>query len=138
LEDCYICTDPVTKPVKESSTDSSLLEDCCVCTDPVTKEDKIPCVCNSSVHRECVVKSGKSECPVCRRVVVLKPSEKKMMIRYFRKYRDDMAREEFRRFREEFGRNFRFDPVPVPTVPRRGYIQRRNGLLLNSIIVVIE
>jgi hypothetical protein len=79
-------------------------DECCVCTDPVQKDKKILCECNSSVHRECIVKSGKSECPVCRRTVVLKVSEKKRMKEYAEKYRKDMAWEEFQRFQEEYGR----------------------------------
>lgn len=87
-----------------SRDECSSSDECCVCTDPVQKDKKILCECNSSVHRECIVKSGKSECPVCRRTVVLKVSEKKRMKEYAEKYRKDMAWEEFQRFQEEYGR----------------------------------
>lgn len=38
---------------------------CCVCTDPLDTEPA-PLECGHWVHRDCIVKSAKAECPLCR------------------------------------------------------------------------
>jgi len=56
----------------EKKDDERYREDTCpVCLDDFEKDFKPLERCNHWVHRECVAKSGKSMCPVCREEVVL-------------------------------------------------------------------
>jgi hypothetical protein len=47
------------------------IETCCVCTDPIDKKLK----CGHGIHIECVIKSGKKQCPLCRAPVRMKKEQ---------------------------------------------------------------
>jgi hypothetical protein len=40
-------------------------DECCICIEPLNDE-KTPLECGHWIHRECVVKSAKAQCPLCR------------------------------------------------------------------------
>jgi hypothetical protein len=48
-------------------------EECCVCTELL--EDSKPFTCGHIIHASCVVKSGKSKCPICRADIALSPED---------------------------------------------------------------
>lgn len=53
----------------------SLGETCVVCTESISS----PLKCNHFVHKECVIKSGKETCPLCRCNVELSDNEMKQL-----------------------------------------------------------
>jgi hypothetical protein len=134
---------------------SSIVPECCICTDPIKKDEKrMNCECNADIHQECVIKSGKNLCPVCRRKVNLTTLEKKRMEKHHDRYKRETTQEEFRRFREQhqdrerglsdlvdilerYRFPFLFPPQHprVPPLPRRGYMERENNF---TFIIVID
>lgn len=59
---------------------------CCVCYVGIPKNDPI-LECRHCVHRECIVKSTKPECPICRRKIRFSDEEQTRSDQYWRKYR---------------------------------------------------
>jgi hypothetical protein len=48
-------------------------EDCCVCAETLDSSSRLSC--GHYIHKACVVKSGKSQCPMCRAEVALSYEE---------------------------------------------------------------
>jgi|LakMenEpi03Aug12_release.lakeMendotaPanAssembly.Ray.scaffolds.fasta_scaffold145329_2 hypothetical protein len=102
-DDCMIIEEPDS--MKPNSSTEQIIE-CCVCMDPIHKnEKKMKCECSADIHQECVIKSGKSLCPACQRIVKLTGVEKRRMERYHDKYKRETERENFRNFQNQFNSN---------------------------------
>jgi hypothetical protein len=65
-------------------------EICCVCTDPIQSILK---PCGHSVHIDCVIKSGKQLCPLCRQHVTMTKIQKESTINYNIKYERERRQE---------------------------------------------
>ena len=49
-------------------------DECKVCYEPFTDKDN-PLLCGHCIHRECVIKWGKEQCPICRGNIPLTSNE---------------------------------------------------------------
>jgi hypothetical protein len=114
------CADSMNLTKEEWKQEESSMEeeDCPVCTDPLSKKDVIE-GCHHRVHIDCIIKSGKDECPLCRGPVHLKATQRKKLERIQRKYKKEEIREETRQVREmhAFFRN-----APPPPMEEEPYI----------------
>lgn len=61
-------------------------EECPICVETFQVEEQ-PLKCGHYIHRECVIKSGKRHCPICRFNIYLKPTEMKECKNYEMQYR---------------------------------------------------
>jgi hypothetical protein len=59
--------------------DSNYIE-CCVCTENIYKKTKL--ICGHHIHKECIIKSGKNECPICRKNVLQSKKDKELCLQY--------------------------------------------------------
>lgn len=94
-------TDKILLPRKKSSSieSSTEFEDCPVCTDPLTKKDVLV-LCKHRIHMDCIIKSGKKECPICRSDVKLTATQQLKLERVGRKYEKERIRAETQHLRE--------------------------------------
>lgn len=60
-------------------------DDCPVCMDPFHEND-IPLTCGHWVHKSCIIKSGKGQCPICRFELYLSTLEKRECLSYKQRY----------------------------------------------------
>lgn len=67
-------------------------EECTICLDEFEINEK-PLKCGHWVHRQCIVKSGKNQCPICRFTVYLKPEEIKKCKEYHLAYKRSNVRD---------------------------------------------
>ncbi len=44
------------------------MSECCVCLSLIKNKNYL--ICGHMVHKKCIIKSGKNECPICRKVVL--------------------------------------------------------------------
>ena len=65
-------------------------EDCAVCTDSVN----IPLSCGHWIHNQCVIQSGKANCPICRSQINLTKEEYEKTMEYDRKYKQQFLEED--------------------------------------------
>lgn len=100
--------------IKKNSTYKE--ESCCVCLENF-ENNFIPLKeCKHYVHIECVINSGKDQCPICRVKIKLNRSQKmelkkvqtKNRIEEEERYRQELIREE-ERFRQEYIDEEEFD-----------------------------
>jgi len=85
---------PLVKPEESSLSEP---ETCCVCLDPInTKLAK----CGHDIHIECVIKSGKPICPLCRGDVRMTAKERRLTDEYAQKYRQQDQEERTARMRD--------------------------------------
>lgn len=96
----------VKEAVKKFVSDK---EDCAVCIDPVDK----PLFCGHWVHMNCVVRSGKDECPVCRGKIPMNEKDSALTRRYNQKYTQDTIQENGEALREMIRRGQISLNVPV-------------------------
>lgn len=80
---------------KEQSKEE--VEDCCVCMDPLSYKDVLSC--GHHVHMECIIKSGKDLCPLCRESIKMTDSQRKKMEKTRNKFKKDEIRDETNRLR---------------------------------------
>lgn len=60
-------------------------DDCPVCMDTF-HEDDTPLTCGHWVHKSCIIKSGKGQCPICRFELYLSTKEKRECMVYRQRY----------------------------------------------------
>ena len=60
------------------------VEECCVCYEPVFESDKLSC--NHLVHFECIYKSKKSKCPLCRADLFFSKEQGEKMVEFHEEY----------------------------------------------------
>jgi hypothetical protein len=65
---------------------------CCVCTEPINTQLK----CGHQIHLNCVIKSGKSLCPVCTKKVPMTGEELRLTEEYYLKYKRETFEENMR------------------------------------------
>lgn len=63
-------------------------DECIVCLE--TLDDKDHLQCGHYIHRECIIKTGKNKCPMCRANVKLDKKEAKECEKYELKYRREL------------------------------------------------
>lgn len=68
-------------------------EECSVCFESLTNEKKA-LDCGHWIHRECIIRSGKSECPICRSPVTLGVKATKALNTVAERYRQDSIEED--------------------------------------------
>ncbi len=56
------------------------VEDCPVCLEPYYHTGKA-LKCGHGVHMKCIVESGQSRCPICRREVVIPEKDQKRLVK---------------------------------------------------------
>jgi len=80
-------------------------DECPVCMDHFKKETKHLRPCGHWVCIECIINSGKSECPLCRQKVYLSKSQRNILTR--NRHRQEVKAEEemFDMLVEEYGEN---------------------------------
>lgn len=61
-------------------------DECPICVEKLSEDDKA-LKCGHWVHKGCIIKSGKSKCPICRIHIYLKPLELRECNRYAQQYR---------------------------------------------------
>lgn len=64
-------------------------EECPICVEKFEECDKA-LKCGHWVHKQCIIKSGKSKCPICRLYIYLKPTELKECNQYAYVYRQNI------------------------------------------------
>lgn len=64
-------------------------DECPVCVEKFEPNDKA-LKCGHWVHKQCIIKSGKSKCPICRFQIYLKPNELKECNNYAHIYRQNI------------------------------------------------
>lgn len=76
-------------------------EECPVCLESL-KEEKYPLLeCGHWVHHDCVVNSGKAECPCCRASVKLNKTQRSALKKIHDKFKRDKEEEERREIRQQ-------------------------------------
>lgn len=60
-------------------------DDCPVCMDPFNSDD-MALACGHWVHKSCIIKSGKGQCPICRFELYLSTKEKRECLLYKQRY----------------------------------------------------
>ena len=118
---------------------SEEIEECCVCTDPIEKKLE----CGHYIHMDCVIRSGKDLCPVCRTKLNLNISDRKKMHEYAEKYRKSSLEEEHARIRKQYyGSHFnRNDMLENMRILFEGFRNPRIRLPLHNteyMIIVID
>jgi hypothetical protein len=90
--------------------------ECCICLEVFTPDFKPLKNCNHYIHIECVYKSGKNICPVCRAPVEFNKKEEKQFQKYKKKLEEEKEREDNEYVRnlfleeiENYMQNFSFD-----------------------------
>ncbi len=73
-----------TQEVSKVENKEVITEECCVCCDPINKKLAL---CGHYIHIECVIKSGKEICPLCRQRVRMTKAEKRLTMDYHDRYR---------------------------------------------------
>jgi hypothetical protein len=74
-------------------------EECPICLEKFTNE--IPLIpCNHWICQDCIINSGKNECPVCRTIVELYGKNKKKMEKSMKKREKELKREQENNDRE--------------------------------------
>ena len=83
---------PIILPPAKPTVIQDLQEDeiCCVCTDPVNSK-LTPC--GHLVHMDCVIKSGKNTCPLCRQKVRMTRQQHRETEDYNLKYQRETRQE---------------------------------------------
>ncbi len=61
-------------------------DECSICLENFQDTD-VPLKCGHWVHKSCIIKSGKNQCPICRFTIYLKPNEIKECKTYEQNYR---------------------------------------------------
>lgn len=126
-------TDKILLPRKKSSSieSSTEFEDCPVCTDPLSKKDVLV-LCKHRIHMDCIIKSGKKECPICRSDVKLNATQQLKLERVGRKYEKERIRAETQYLRESnSSSNAHFNP-PSPQFHFRS-LELPNGVNIGMI-----
>jgi len=86
--------EPNNTPKDEGPMDTRFKEDCCcICTDEFKSDFRPLKECGHWVHQECVARSGKSECPVCRIKVSLGPKHKIRKVDLVSDYANRLSRD---------------------------------------------
>lgn len=75
--------------------------DCIICCESLSNEKK-SLDCGHWIHRECVIRSGKPECPVCRSPVTLGQKATKALETVAEKHRQDSIEEEEQNIMSQF------------------------------------
>jgi hypothetical protein len=78
-------------PIKIPVVEELQQEICCVCTDPINTK-LTPC--GHSVHIDCVIKSGKQLCPLCRQKVRMTKEQRRQTGEYNEKYQRENRQEQ--------------------------------------------
>jgi len=77
-------------------------DDCPVCTESL-KDEKYPLInCGHWVHYNCIIESGKAECPMCRTSATLTRELKKELTKKSKQRKEENEREELETVREMF------------------------------------
>jgi len=88
-------------------------DECPICLEPFEKENEkksiyVPLIpCYHWICKDCIIKSGKNECPICRQSVELTKTEEKKLItkaNKIKKEKDRLQLEEDRRIAEQIQR----------------------------------
>jgi len=85
--------------------------ECCVCTDSFDEKVNPLMPCGHWIHLECIYKSGKKECPICRCELKLTPQQEAKIVAHLPHSSDPFYEETqpqtidtfFQRFRDSFG-----------------------------------
>lgn len=80
------------KKCKEKKYEQEKPEDCPVCYDKM--DEKKPLSCGHWVHRSCVEKSRKKQCPICRSELALTPARVQRMEAATQREREQQRREQ--------------------------------------------
>ena len=79
-------------------------EECPVCLDTL-KDEKYPLLeCGHWVHHDCVINSGKAECPCCRAQVKLNKTQQSKLKKIHNKFKRDKEEEERREIQQQLER----------------------------------
>lgn len=81
---------------------------CIICYEPLTDVLK-PLICGHWIHTECIIQSGKAQCPICRKELELKNRDMRRLERIARERREELIAEE----QEELRRNLDENIPPV-------------------------
>jgi len=91
-------------------------DECIVCCYDLYPQ-KYPLNCGHWIHTDCVVKSGKAECPICRQPVTLSDINTKKLLAVERRHRrekeEEEGRELFAQYMQEINRQYINLRLPV-------------------------
>jgi hypothetical protein len=82
-------------------------EECCVCYEIMDKDK--PLKCKHNVHLDCIIKSGKAQCPMCRASLKLPKNILNKINNISKKYKEEELEEEQNNIRQEFNIENRID-----------------------------
>lgn len=91
-----------SKEKKISKEEIAQKEDCPICLENYASIDTLSCENKHRLHKQCIIKSGKTKCPLCRgKVLGLTRVEAKELKSWNKKYEKQDEKEERRQLREE-------------------------------------